>query len=81
MYQWKNKETNYLSPGICYKVIAALRKKYGNPYKVLLASCKGINEWPMTKARAERGFRNFFSFLIKRRSILYLVRLQLLSIR
>ena len=44
--------------------------RYGDPHKVLVAYRKEIKDWPVVKAGDANGFRRFFKFLIKCRSLI-----------
>ena len=46
-----------------------LKKRYGDPYKLLSAYRKEIQNWPLLKAGDGYAFRRFFNFIIKFQSI------------
>ena len=47
-----------------------LNNKYGDSRKILSASRKEIKEWPAVKEGDAAGFRRFFNFLVKCKSLL-----------
>ena len=47
-----------------------LNNKYGDPRKILSANRKEIKEWPAVKEGDAAGFRRFFNFLVKCKSLL-----------
>ena len=47
-----------------------LNNKYGNPRKILSAGRKEIKKWPTVKEGNAAGFRRFFNFLVKCKSLL-----------
>ena len=46
-----------------------MNERYGDPRKILAAYRKEIKDWLIVKAGAAGGFRQFFNFLIKCRSL------------
>ena len=52
------------------KAMRVLHNRYGDPHKILAAYKKEIKEWPAVKAGNAAGFRRFFSFLVKCKSLL-----------
>lgn len=56
-------------PEVGYEnAIELLTKRYGNPH-IILTNRKEIRDWPQLKFNDAKGFRDFFSFLIKCQSI------------
>ena len=47
-----------------------LHNRYGDPHKILAVYRKEIKEWPAVKASDAAGFRRFFNFLVKCKSLL-----------
>ena len=52
------------------KAMRVLHNRYGDPHKILAAYKKEIKEWPAVKAGNAAGFRRFFNFLVKYKSLL-----------
>ena len=47
-----------------------LHNRYGDPHKILAVYRKEIKEWSAVKAGDAAGFRRFFNFLVKCKSLL-----------
>ena len=61
----------YLPPGQGYQnAMEMLQARYGDPHKIMAAYRKEIKEWPSVKPGDSSGFRKFFNFLVKCRSLL-----------
>ena len=46
-----------------------VRKRYGNPHKILTAYRQEIKKWPLLKPSDAAAYRKFFNFLIKCESL------------
>lgn len=60
-----------LPPDICYQeAIKLLQNMYGNPYKIIAAYRQEIKNWPTVKPGDAAGFRKFFNFMVRCKSVI-----------
>ena len=59
------------SPEVGYRLTKTLLEEhYGNPHRILVASCKEIKSWAPLKQGDSSAYRKFYNFLIKCESIM-----------